>query len=149
MQSSKVIEATLAFIFNADFSKVLLIKKEKPIQHAGLLNGLGGKLEVGESHVECLVREIQEEAGLEIAEKDWLALGRMRWANWRVTIWTCSVDMPETKNFPEPNVCWYPVSPLPKNVIENLEWLVPLAIDVHRKVKNKEEVVPVVEITYK
>ncbi|MEJ2710761.1 MAG: 8-oxo-dGTP diphosphatase [Anaerolineales bacterium] len=39
------------------------IKKENDM-HAGKWNGLGGKLEPGETPEECAIREIQEESGL-------------------------------------------------------------------------------------
>ncbi len=41
------------------------IKKENDI-HKGKWNGLGGKLENGETPEECVVREVKEESGLEI-----------------------------------------------------------------------------------
>ncbi len=34
--------------------------------HAGKWNGLGGKLEQGESPEECVIREVREESGLEL-----------------------------------------------------------------------------------
>ena len=40
-------------------------KKEKDI-HEGKWNGLGGKMESGETPEECVVREIKEESGLTI-----------------------------------------------------------------------------------
>lgn len=42
------------------------VKKENDM-HQGKWNGLGGKLEAGESPEECVIREVREEAGLEIA----------------------------------------------------------------------------------
>jgi 8-oxo-dGTP diphosphatase len=41
------------------------VKKANDI-HAGKWNGLGGKLEPGESPEQCVIREVREEAGLEI-----------------------------------------------------------------------------------
>lgn len=41
------------------------VKKENDM-HQGKWNGLGGKLEAGESPEECVIREVKEEAGLEI-----------------------------------------------------------------------------------
>ena len=41
------------------------IKKEKDI-HEGKWNGLGGKLEQGETPEECVIREVYEESGLTV-----------------------------------------------------------------------------------
>jgi len=41
------------------------IKKENDM-HQGKWNGLGGKLEPGETPEECAIREIREESGLEV-----------------------------------------------------------------------------------
>lgn len=41
------------------------IKKKNDI-HEGKWNGLGGKMERGESPEECIIREVKEEAGLKI-----------------------------------------------------------------------------------
>jgi 8-oxo-dGTP diphosphatase len=60
--------ATLCYIRQA--GKTLMvhrIKKENDM-HAGKWNGLGGKLEPGETPEECAAREIREESGLVIAK---------------------------------------------------------------------------------
>lgn len=56
---------TLAFIFNEDLSKVLLLKKTRPEWQAGHLNGIGGKCEPNEPPLKCIQREVFEECGLE------------------------------------------------------------------------------------
>lgn len=43
--------------------RVALIKKNRPKYQAGLLNGIGGKIEKGESSLEAMLREFEEEAG--------------------------------------------------------------------------------------
>ncbi len=50
--------ATLTFIIKD--GKVLLIRKKRGLG-AGKINGPGGKVEPGETHAECAVREVQEE----------------------------------------------------------------------------------------
>jgi 8-oxo-dGTP diphosphatase len=42
--------------------------------HAGKWNGLGGKLEAGETPEECAVREVEEESGLRIEQPRWRGL---------------------------------------------------------------------------
>lgn len=144
---SDKIEATLAFVFNENLDQVLLIKKQKPPQHAGLLNGLGGKLEAGETHLGCVTREISEEAGLSIPPQKWLSVGQMTWSNWEVSIWTATTTDNNAKAFPESGVAWYPVQILPKNIIANLAWLIPLAVDVVVKAESQDEM-PQVKIEY-
>ncbi|MFP9190982.1 8-oxo-dGTP diphosphatase [Natrialbaceae archaeon A-CW1-1] len=58
-----MIEATLCFIL--DGSDVLLIEKRRGLGE-GWYNGPGGKLEDGETPLECAVREVHEEVSLAI-----------------------------------------------------------------------------------
>lgn len=51
-------QATLMFIVDGD--NILLIRKKRGLG-AGKINGPGGKLDPGETLVECAVREVQEE----------------------------------------------------------------------------------------
>jgi 8-oxo-dGTP diphosphatase len=56
--------ATLCYVRRADQTLMIhRIKKENDM-HQGKWNGLGGKLEPGETPEECVIREIREEAGL-------------------------------------------------------------------------------------
>ena len=60
--------ATLCYVKNG--GKTLMIhrvKKENDI-HQGKWNGLGGKLDPGETPEECVIREVREESGLTIAD---------------------------------------------------------------------------------
>lgn len=54
---------TVCFLFTKDHSMVLLCRKNKT-DFAGQLNGVGGKLEPGETPMECARREILEETGI-------------------------------------------------------------------------------------
>ncbi len=56
--------ATLCYLRQAGATLMIhRIKKENDM-HAGKWNGLGGKLEAGETPEECAIREIREESGL-------------------------------------------------------------------------------------
>ncbi|WBW99645.1 NUDIX hydrolase [Oceanirhabdus sp. W0125-5] len=50
--------------------KILLLKRNKKENdvHEGKWIGLGGKIEQGESPVECIIREVEEESGLKILD---------------------------------------------------------------------------------
>ncbi len=63
--------ATLCYLRTETHTLMLhRIKKENDM-HAGKWNGLGGKLEPGESPEECAVREVYEESGLQVKEPRW------------------------------------------------------------------------------
>jgi 8-oxo-dGTP diphosphatase len=60
--------ATLCYVIDRKNGTTLMIhriKKENDV-HEGKWNGLGGKIEQGESPEECVIREVKEESGLEI-----------------------------------------------------------------------------------
>ena len=60
------IEATLVYLFCNN--KILMMEriKKKGDIHKNKWNGLGGKVELTESIVQCAVREVREESGLEV-----------------------------------------------------------------------------------
>lgn len=64
------IVATLGYLMSPDGQRVLMIHRNKRPDdlHYGKYNGLGGRLEPGESVVGCMRREILEESGL-VAEQ--------------------------------------------------------------------------------
>lgn len=64
-------EYVVGFMY-ADTSRgVVLIRKNRPDWQAGLLNGVGGKRERGETLVQAMVREFYEETGVATVEGDW------------------------------------------------------------------------------
>lgn len=59
----QIVIGSLCYVFRGE--DVLLLRRNNP-PHAGLWSPPGGKLEFGESPVECCIREIREETGLHI-----------------------------------------------------------------------------------
>ena len=59
--------ATLCYIRQDGYTLMIHRVKVAGDMHAGKWNGLGGKLEPGETPEECALREIREEAGLSAA----------------------------------------------------------------------------------
>lgn len=68
MGKRKTINATLCYVQDQREGRTLMLHriKKKNDVHEGKYNGLGGKLEPGESPEECVVREVKEESGLDI-----------------------------------------------------------------------------------
>ena len=50
---------TLGFVFDSSQEKVLLVHKQRPAWQAGKVNGIGGKVELGETPHTGIVRECQ------------------------------------------------------------------------------------------
>lgn len=58
--------ATLCYVRRDNHTLMIHRVKKENDMHAGKWNGLGGKLEPGETPEECALREIWEEAGLRV-----------------------------------------------------------------------------------
>ena len=58
--------ATLCYVKHDGKTLMIHRIKKKNDMHQGKWNGLGGKLEAGESPEECAIREINEECGLRV-----------------------------------------------------------------------------------
>ncbi len=122
---------TLGFIFSPSFDQVLLIHKNRPDWQKGKLNGIGGKIENGEDHVSCMVREVHEETGLLIPIDQWTSVGQFGSDTWTVfmfaTIYTGDCALVESKT--DEQVEWVNTDCLPEIAISNLRWLLPFCID--------------------
>ena len=73
------ITGTLGYVLSPDRKNVLLVHRNarQDDQHLGKYNGLGGKMENDEDVVECMRREIREEANLEC--EDMQLRGTISW----------------------------------------------------------------------
>ena len=117
------------FAFSKDKETVLLIGKTKPSWQAGLLNGIGGKVEVGESNHTAMVREFEEETGLVI--NDWEFTVSLGNSNYGVSFFRAFDDCIFDFEQPEEE---RPVLVGVHNLynfstINNLRWLIPLSLD--------------------
>ena len=70
---------TLGYVLSPDRRRTLLVHRDArgDDQHFGKFNGLGGKMLPGEDVVNCIRREIREEAGLECEKL--LLRGTINW----------------------------------------------------------------------
>lgn len=64
-------EYVAGFLFDPKLRHVVLVQKGKPAWQAGYYNGVGGKVERGETPVEAMAREFEEEAGLALPAWEW------------------------------------------------------------------------------
>lgn len=124
------IEYVLAFMFNDDFSKVAMIRKSKPEWQAGLLNGIGGKVEPEEYPRIAMLREFQEETGYEFDNNFLKHFCEMEGRDWRVHCYATIGHLECLKTMESEPVEIVEVVNLPnERTIENIMWLVHMAID--------------------
>jgi 8-oxo-dGTP diphosphatase len=71
----------VGFMFDESMMNVALIRKQKPQWQAGLLNGIGGKVEENELPSKAMVREFNEEAGLLTFVATWINFCSMSGTN--------------------------------------------------------------------
>lgn len=64
-------EYVLGFLLRDNRTSVVLIRKDKPNWQAGLLNGVGGKIEPPESPLTAMIREFREETGVDTSKSGW------------------------------------------------------------------------------
>ena len=118
----------LALLFTPDRRHVVLVHKTRPAWQAGRVNALGGKLDPGESAVDAARREVREEAGVDVA--DWEEF--LIWDDPQYRMHACrAFDVAATAAYTaeDQTVFVADAHALPANVIDNLRWLVPLALD--------------------
>ncbi len=65
-----MIHATLCFLLRGDPPPEILLGRKKTGLGAGKINGIGGKVEPGETPVSAAAREVREEIGVEVALAD-------------------------------------------------------------------------------
>ena len=86
------------------------VKKANDI-HQGKWNGLGGKLEPGESPEACVIREVREESGLEIRRPKYhglLIFTNFKGDDWYVWVFTADEFEGTLINSREGNLKWIP-----------------------------------------
>ncbi|HXE61100.1 MAG TPA: NUDIX domain-containing protein [Gemmatimonadaceae bacterium] len=118
----------LALLFSADRRRVVLIEKNRPAWQAGRVNALGGKLRGDETPQEAARREVREEAGVDVAAWERVLV-------WHDPVYTMHVVRAfddaalGARTAEDQRVFLAAVDALPANAIDNLQWLVPLALD--------------------
>lgn len=122
----------LGFMFSADRTKVAMIRKIKPRWQAGLLNGVGGKLEPREWADDAMVREFREETGIE--HKVWDKRVVMhREGDFRMEVYRCFTDnVFNVRTTTEEVVTVVHVDAIlavPQISVPNMKWLLPMVLD--------------------
>lgn len=125
-----------------DATVCLLVKGEPPTEvllgfkktgfAAGKINGIGGKVEPGETVAAAAIRELEEEVGVQVAEEDLWAAGHLTFLFPARPAWSQTVHVfvartwqGEPEESEEMAPAWYPVDSIPFERMwqDNSHWL--------------------------
>lgn len=114
-----------AFSYTQPYNQhVWLIKKNRPVWQEGRWNGIGGKVEEGETYEEAMQREFLEEAGVKCIWHRFATLGDDK--NFEIACFF-SLNVFDAKTQTDEEVRSFPIDELPLETIPNVKWLVPMA----------------------
>jgi len=120
-------DKSLIFVFSWDLKKVYLIRKKKPKWQEDFLNGVGGKVEEGESFAACAIRETKEEINIKMDKRYLHDVGVIEAKEFRVRIYAYRTKQ-KPKQMEDEELKITPVKSIPNlKVIPNLRMLVPYA----------------------
>lgn len=138
-----MIEYVVGFLFIEGTEGLILIEKTKPDWQKGKLNGVGGKVEAGETPIVAMAREFKEETGVWIHPVHWTLFANLtnRVAEYSVSFLYAEASFADIgddfRQTTEERPALYHYTRLDMlDVIPNLRWLIPLAITM----KNKHEI---------
>ena len=124
MDETQASQYVLGFLFNENLTEVVLIRKQRPEWQRNFLNGVGGKIEEGETPLDAMIRECREETGLEVS--NWLRFGSMWPSESHVTLFAAIADICHAKTMTDERVEILSIGDLIL-VVPNLFWLIPIA----------------------
>jgi 8-oxo-dGTP diphosphatase len=129
----------IGFLFDKERENLILIQKTKPEWQRGNYNGVGGKVELGETYEQAMVREFEEETGIK-DKINWQLFNLMDNADskqfpYTIAIYRAFEDyeiLAKAKSTTEEQIkivaiqeFWDGSLPL----IYNLQWIIPMALD--------------------
>jgi 8-oxo-dGTP diphosphatase len=120
----KILRAVIGFLFDSR-GNVLLIEKNHPEWQKGRLNGIGGKIEKGETPLQAMVREFREEAGAVVTS--WREFAVMTGDGYQLNLFTARENVELHPTPDEGPINWYPADNLPPNALPNMRFLIPMA----------------------
>jgi 8-oxo-dGTP diphosphatase len=125
----------LGFGFDATQSHVAMIRKERPDWQKGLLNGIGGHIEEGETPRQAMSREFKEETGVEISEEGWDLVTRLSGDNFIVYVFMAiGCNLSEVRTMTDEKVVVLGMDHLWREsqlgrMVSNAMWLLSLCLD--------------------
>lgn len=122
----------VGFLLHPDRKSVALIRKNKPKWQAGLLNGIGGKIEPGETALQAMEREFLEETSVKVS--GWRRYASVGGRGFLIDFFVTTATIEQFNNLQSITDELLEVVPVNylhthNDFIQNLRWLLPLALD--------------------
>lgn len=127
-----MIRYVCGFLFDTTLNLVVLIEKQTPAWQKGRWNGVGGKIEDGETPIQAMTREFKEEAGMEIT--DWKQYCTLGDPNFEVCFFHSVVDPDQITKVRTLTAEQLGIWSIPRvsmwnfPILSNLRWLLPMAL---------------------
>lgn len=119
-------EYVAGFMFDGD--NVALVVKNRPDWQRGKLNGIGGKIEPGETPIQAMVREFKEETGHETKPYIWGEFAVLRGDGFVVHFFWSVGDHRHLSTVTDEQIVSVPTDTVNvHNAVPNLTWLIPMA----------------------
>lgn len=125
-------EYCAGFIFDLDGNRVLLIEKKKPSWQLNKYNAIGGFIESGETPLEAMIRECEEEVNLKITT--WKHYATLESNNVKIHFFytfTNKIGLFKNNTIEEAEI--FHVKLLPENRIANIPYLIHMALNFERE----------------
>jgi len=114
--------------FSPNREKIALIRKNRPDWQKGSYNLIGGKLERQETPQEAMAREFEEETSFKTLPSDWAGFLTLYVDGNTVHFLRNFGPIDQIKTMTDEKVEIFYTDCLPSNTIDNLGWIVPLAL---------------------
>jgi 8-oxo-dGTP diphosphatase len=128
-------EYVLGYAFTNDKKNMAVVLKSKPKWQAGRFNAIGGKIENNELPYTAMIREFKEETGVFIDKwRKFCVLGDNNNAFFKLHCYVTMVEsLDNLRTMEEEQIMVFPVDKLlsmdDTQIIPNLKWLIPMALD--------------------
>jgi len=135
-----MIEATLCFVLDGSPPRQVLLGRKKRGFGEGKFNGLGGKVQPGETPISAIVREVAEEAGVVISSDTLHSAGTIRFFfpfnrsfDHHVHVFTTRCWKGDVQESAEMAPAWFPIGSIPYERMwaDDAHWL-PLVLSGRR-----------------
>lgn len=127
-EDNEVTKYVAGFMISEDTKRVALIRKTRPRWQAGLLNGIGGKVEAGESCKAAMIREFKEETGYR--QDMWFNFLHLHGNGWSVEMYLTYGDVDALKTTTDEEVVVLQVNDINFDLcVSNLSWIIPLTMN--------------------